>query len=63
VMGVRMLAIYTLPLGLLTAGFLIERIGFAAMATIYAVFGLVCVALIALLWRTQVWAADANESR
>ena len=36
VMGVRMLAIYSLPLGLLAAGSLIEAIGFAATATLYA---------------------------
>ena len=42
VMGVRMLAIYTLPVGLLVAGALIERIGFAATATLYAVVGLAC---------------------
>ncbi len=42
VMGVRMMAIYSLPVGLLVAGALIERIGFAATATLYAAFGLVC---------------------
>ena len=36
VMGVRMLAIYSLPLGLLAAGSLIDVIGFAATGTLYA---------------------------
>jgi hypothetical protein len=36
VMGVRMLAIYGLPLGLLAAGGLIDGIGFAATGTLYA---------------------------
>ena len=36
VMGVRMLAIYSLPLGLLVAGALIDLIGFGATATLYA---------------------------
>jgi hypothetical protein len=36
VMGVRMLAIYSLPLGLLAAGSLIGEIGFAATGTLYA---------------------------
>ena len=39
VIGVRMLAIYSLPLGLLAAGVLIERIGFSATATLYASVG------------------------
>ena len=54
VMGVRMLAIYTLPLGLLLAGALIERIGFAATATLYAAVGLVLAVTIALRWRGTV---------
>src|SRR5262249_28439787 len=48
VMGVRMMAIYTLPVGLLIAGALIERIGFAATATLYASLGLACTIVIAL---------------
>ncbi|MBN8920483.1 MAG: MFS transporter [Rhizobiales bacterium] len=59
VMGVRMMAIYTLPLGLLAAGALTSRIGFTATATLYAVSGIVCVALIAALWRKHLWPLDA----
>jgi predicted MFS family arabinose efflux permease len=55
VMGVRMLAIYSLPIGLLVAGTLIERIGFHVTATLYATIGLLFTALIALKWRTAVW--------
>jgi predicted MFS family arabinose efflux permease len=55
VMGVRMLAIYTLPLGLLVAGFLIERIGFNATATLYACVGLLLALLIAARWRAALW--------
>ena len=57
VMGVRMLAIYSLPVGLLIAGALIERIGFAATATLYAALGLVCTIIIALRWREHMWPA------
>jgi predicted MFS family arabinose efflux permease len=57
VMGVRMMAIYGLPVGLLTAGALIERIGFALTATIYAALGLACTILIALYWRAHMWPA------
>ena len=51
VLGVRMLAIYTLPLGLVLAGVLTERIGFAATMTLYASTGLVFTAVIGLRWR------------
>ena len=55
VMGVRMLAIYSLPLGLLAAGSLIEQIGFAATATLYAAAGLTLMAAIVLHWRADLW--------
>jgi len=57
VMGVRMMAIYSLPVGLLIAGQLIDRIGFAATATLYAALGLVCTIIIALRWRAHMWPA------
>ena len=59
VISVRMLAIYSLPLGLLAAGVLIERIGFSATATLYAGLGLVFTLLIALYWRAELWRSDA----
>jgi len=40
IMGVRMLAIYTLPIGLLLSGVLIPAIGYVATAAGYAVTGL-----------------------
>jgi predicted MFS family arabinose efflux permease len=55
IMGVRMLAIYSLPLGLLTAGVLIERIGFEATVTAYALFGVTFIVLMALRWRAALW--------
>ena len=62
VMGVRMLAVYGLPLGLLLAGPLIERLGFAVVASLLSVVGLVFTAAIAWTWRTRLWhpGADAN---
>lgn len=57
VMGVRMMAIYSLPVGLLVAGALIERIGFAATATLYAAVGLAFTIVIALRWRAHMWPA------
>jgi predicted MFS family arabinose efflux permease len=63
VMGVRMLAIYSLPIGLLVAGILIERIGFHTSMTLYAIFGLVATALIAVLWRRDVWQPNAPGNK
>ena len=40
VMGVRMLAVYGLPLGMLLSGPLVERIGFAWTGTLYSLLGL-----------------------
>jgi Na+/melibiose symporter-like transporter len=59
VMGVRMMAIYGVPIGLLIAGFLIERVGFAPTAALYCVFGLAMTALIGLRWRGALWPLDA----
>lgn len=59
VMGVRMLAIYTLPLGLLAAGFLIPRVGFGGLVAVYCGLGLVLLAGIAWGWRRALWAPAA----
>jgi MFS family permease len=59
VMGVRMLAIYSLPLGLLAAGSLIDEIGFAATGTLYASAGLTLMLTIVLHWRADLWHVHA----
>jgi hypothetical protein len=59
VMGLRMLAVYGLPVGLLIAGPLIAAIGFPRSATLYAGFGLACTGAIALVWRRHLWPLDA----
>jgi predicted MFS family arabinose efflux permease len=63
VMGLRMLAVYGLPLGLLLAGGMIAWLGFALAATLLAGFGLVLTFAIALGWRAALLpaAAPANE--
>ncbi len=58
VMGVRTLAVYGLPLGLMAAGALVDRIGYTRTVSLYALTGLVFTALIALRWRAHVWQAD-----
>lgn len=55
VMGVRMLAVYGLPLGLLAAGALIERIGYPLTVAALAAGGLAFTALIAVRWRAAMW--------
>jgi Na+/melibiose symporter-like transporter len=61
VMGVRMLAIYSLPMGLLTAGMLIPLIGFHATASLYALVGLAFTVVIAVKWRASLWQARSLE--
>jgi hypothetical protein len=55
VMGVRMLAVYGLPLGLLLSGPLIERFGFSLTASLYSVVGIAVTLLIANRWRHHLW--------
>jgi predicted MFS family arabinose efflux permease len=59
VMGVRMLAIYSLGIGLPVAGALIDLVGFHATATLYACVGLTCTLIIAINWRGELWPAEA----
>jgi predicted MFS family arabinose efflux permease len=60
VMGVRSLAVYGLPLGLMAAGALVERIGFPGTVTVYSVIGLALTGLIGAKWRSSVWAHEAR---
>ena len=62
VMGVRMLAVYGLPVGLLLSGPMIEHLGFSVTGTTFSLFGLGCTFLIASHWRHHLWhpAAAAN---
>lgn len=55
IMGVRMLAVYGLPLGLMIAGVIMEPIGYPGLVSFYAVIGLVCIALIGLKYREILW--------
>jgi len=55
VMGVRMLAVYGLPLGLLASSALIERVGYPATLSLSAALGLLFTLLIAVRWRTSLW--------
>ncbi len=55
VIGVRMLAVYGIPLGLLASGFLVETLGFTAFVGIYATIGIVLTIIIGLKWRSVIW--------
>jgi len=57
VMGVRTLAVYGLPLGLMASGALIERIGYRPTIGALAVIGLAFTLLIAVRWRASLWRA------
>ena len=59
VMGIRMLAIYGMPLGLVISGQLIPRIGYVTTATLYCAIGLVFTLLIAVRWRAHLWRREA----
>jgi uncharacterized membrane protein len=54
-MGVRTLAVYGLPVSLILAGVLIERLGFPLTNTVFALVGLVVTVWIGLRWRDVVW--------
>jgi len=57
VIGVRMLAVYGLPLGLLAAGLLIPRVGYRSALTLYTTLGLTVTIVIGLVWRAALWRA------
>jgi len=56
VMGVRTLAVYGLPIGLMASGFVIERIGYPLTISLSAALGLLFTVLIGLRWRARIWA-------
>ncbi|MDP7545735.1 MAG: MFS transporter [Alphaproteobacteria bacterium] len=55
IMGMRMLAVYGLPVGLLGAGVPVEGTGFPIAIGVYALFGILCTGCITLGWRTVIW--------
>lgn len=59
VMGMRMLAIWGLPLGLLAAGPLIAQFGYASTTLLYSGLGLAATFAIAYCWRGALWRRSA----
>ena len=62
VMGVRMLAVYGMPVGLLLSGPLVERVGFSVTGSLFSLVGIFFTLIIAFYWRAHLWhpAAGAN---
>jgi hypothetical protein len=59
VMGMRMLAIWGLPTGLMLSGPLINQFGFSVTASVYSLLGLLLTVAIALRWRRVLWSRRA----
>ena len=55
VMGVRMMAVYGLPVGLMVSGYLIELLGYSWSVMLYGIIGLLLSASVATKWRNQIW--------
>jgi MFS family permease len=62
VMGVRMLAIWGLPLGLLAAGPVIAGLGYAATTLLYAGVGLAATLAIGYRWRHALWHRSSSAN-
>jgi len=59
VMGVRQLAVYGMPLGLMASGALIERIGYPLTISVCCGIGLLFTLLIGMRWRASMWQTRA----
>ncbi len=55
VLGVRMLAVYGLPLGLMASGVFIDWIGYPFTVSLYCLIGLAGVTIIGLKYREVLW--------
>jgi MFS family permease len=61
VMGIRMLAVYGLPMGLVIGGWLIEQYGVSVTITGYAIVGLIALVLSVLKWPKLITGFSAEE--
>lgn len=59
VMGVRMLAVYGMPLGILLSGPLVEHVGFAITGSLYSLLGVGLTLAIALRCKRYLWNPEA----
>lgn len=63
VLGLRMLAVYGLPVGLIAAGPLIDNFGLRTMTSVYALIGLSTIAFITWRWHAAVWSRESPANR
>ena len=63
VMGVRMLAVYALPMGMVIGGWLIEQYGVTVTITGYAVVGLLAIALSLFKWPELITGFSIDEQK
>lgn len=59
IMGMRTLAVYGLPLGLLCSGPLIDHWGFPATTAAYGTIGILATLLVLGIWRSHLWPKHA----
>lgn len=59
VMGIRQLAVWGLPLGLVASGPMIERFGYSTTTFLYAGLGLAAMLVIGYCWRKSLWHSPA----
>jgi Na+/melibiose symporter-like transporter len=59
VLGLRMLAVYGLPIGLVAASPLIDNFGFRTMVSVYTLIGLAAIAFITWRWHAALWARES----
>ncbi|KAA2212449.1 MFS transporter [Teichococcus oryzae] len=59
IMGMRTLAVYGLPIGLLCSGPLIDWLGFPATSAIYGAIGIIATLLVLGTWRSHLWPRHA----
>ena len=62
ILGVRMLAVYGLPLGLLIAGAVRELVGYASLITLFCIAGLAGVGYIGFSCRKLLWHHQIGRS-
>jgi hypothetical protein len=55
VMGVRMLAVYGLPVGLMASNLFVGWLGFSGTVAVYGATGIAFTLLIAVIWRRALW--------
>ena len=62
ILGVRMLAVYGLPVGLLIAGAVMETIGYASLITMFCIIGILGVGYIGFSYRKLLWHHQIGRS-